>query len=274
MSALPPKPAPDASTPYGVPESLLMGDALFETLRIHGGRALYAGLHADRIVAAATDAGYRWTDLRRRFLDAVERGENEARARVGSGDAALRIVAYEDADTALRLHRSARAYAPPTDAVYRAGVRLAVSDLAHPGDGHRGKTTSRHWSRTAARRCPPGYEALVCNARGLVVETPTAAVVWRTGATWHRPPNALGALPGTTVAALRAAGTAFTETATTAAALANADAVVLLSALRLAIGVAALGERTWSAPDHDAERLRTILLGAPTTEGSMNEGRS
>jgi branched-subunit amino acid aminotransferase/4-amino-4-deoxychorismate lyase len=229
------------------------GDAWFETVRVDAGRALRLALHVDRLVEAATLAGHPCLD-RRYVHDHLATAVADIDAPVGR----VRGTFMVDEEGRPRCWTDAAAWTPPSESAYAAGVQLRVVDVPHAPSGRWGKTVSRQWARTAMRLAHPA-EPVVLSVTGHVVESGRAAVIWRIGDVWYLPSRELGALASTTVRALERTGLTFVEAHAVPEALGGADAVVLVSSLRLAMGVRSLGLRTWDSPDESARLLRERL---------------
>lgn len=230
--------------------SVRLGDGWFETVRVAERRARTWSLHLARLVGAARlnvlGSAESLDGLAARATSACE----TALGAVDDGVWALRVLVYPT-DRPGGLHVCASV--TPFAADVLADVRLAVSPMRHPGLGVWGKSASRAWCETAKRlaQLNGADTALLLDDAGHVIETPDATVAWLEGEQWFTVPVAAGALHSTTVEALETAGVAFERALRTPEELVQADAVVLLSALRLAVGVSAV-DTVAMPPGHGA----------------------
>lgn len=238
--------------------SMWIGDGLMETLRVDTRGALWPARHITRLTGAAQALT---------LCDDIPAltGQVEAAIAWATGEckslSSLRIFVWS-AGVVPAVCATVSSYVAPTTAAYQAGISVACTALRHPGAIGGGKSASRGWAQASKRwAASAGYDApLFVDAAGRVIESADANVIWRSGGGWFTPPASSGALPGTTLQTLRERGLTITPEATTAAQLERADAVVLLSSLRLAMGVKSIGSRTFETPDADASYLRHILL--------------
>lgn len=242
----------------------LWGEGLFDTFRVHEGRILYAAQHESRM----RESLVRVWDRRPELLERVEATWRLLRAeasRFSSGRGRILVAPIDEHRSDFDVFAELAPFTLIPDEVYARGVSLGFSSFPHPGLGAWGKTTSAMWSRKvvdeAKRR---GFDELVLCRDEIVVETAWSAVIWRENASehWWTPASSLGGLPSTTLEALRAKGVRVDDVVATKERLQYADAIVLLSSLRLAIGVNTLGVRHLEAPDASAAALRALLLSA------------
>jgi len=243
---------PTVRLPLGSP-LLTGGDGWFETVRVDDGMAPRLPLHVDRLASAALRSGV--TELDASWVRGMlARSVADAPAAISR----VRGTFFVDGEGRRRCWTIASAWDPPSAETYARGVELAEVDVRHPGDGAWGKTVSRQWAHTASRLAAPA-EPVVVDAAGHVVESANAAIVWRRDDQWFCPPSRLGALPSVTLRALLDLGLDVRPDPVSVRDLEAVDAVVLLSSLRLAIGVRSLGARAWSDPDAWPRRLRADL---------------
>lgn len=240
----------------------LWGEGSFDTFRVSSGRILFMQQHEERLEKAARSLWGEREDVLEAlrsawdFLRITSKEYMDARGRV--------LVAPHDAlREKFDVFAEMIPFTPLSDAAYMHGVRVGFSELTHPGYGRWGKSTSALWSRVAAEEARRrGLDEMILCREEIVVEGAWSALMWREGETWRTPARSLNPLPSTTLAALRHAGLHIEEVVSTRERLLYADAIVLLSAVRLAIGVERLEQREFSSPDDAASALRQILLRA------------
>ena len=240
----------------------LWGEGTFDTFRVFEGRILFQAQHQDRLSSAcATLWGARpdldasvnkaWAFLNTRAVD-----YRNGRGRV--------LVAPSNAErTRFDVFAEMVSFEPLSPEAYERGVSVGFSELSHPGFGAWGKSTSALWSRMAAEEARERAldEMILCREE-IVVESAWAALMWCEKGRWRTPAPSLKALPSTTLAALRASGLEIEDVVATRERLTYADSIVLLSAVRLAMGVRSLEDRQFSHPDRAAAPLRELLMRA------------
>ncbi len=182
----------------------LMGDGLFETLRVEGGQAREVGLHLDRLFAGLDRIGIELPEDRETLADAID-----AVARDAEGTALLRRLRRlrititrgmsEGGPTRLIL---ASPYSPPPSAAYREGVPVIV--LLEPWIDSRSplaglKSLSYQANRLALARAEAAgaFEALMLNERGRLVEGSRSNLIVALEDGLFTPPVKDGCLPGT-----------------------------------------------------------------------------
>ncbi len=240
-------------------QAFLRGDALWEVLRIENGKMIGWNLHFDRIRRGLSDARLTDRDLGEEIL-AGTAAARAAAASYACGKLYLAVLPNGDGFDVLATTEN---YSPPSDERYTAGFRAVISELPHPMLGAYGKSTSYQWSRIAQRRAEArgGDMAILLNGDE-IVEATTAAVIWYRDERWWTVRDNNGALPSTTVHSLERLGMTFTRVRAKVLDLKRADSVVLVSALRLAVGLTSLDEHIYAAPDEAAAPLRVMLLGS------------
>lgn len=234
---------------------VLRGDGVFETVRLANGRLHALDAHLARLAASAAALDLPAPDLAawRRLVAEL------AAAWGGSGEAAVRLVLTRGVEGAGEPTAFALA-APIPEATLRqrrTGVHVVTMTRGISSTGHAGapwllagvKTTSYALNMAAQRHAHAAGadDVIFVSADGLVLEAPTATVVWAVGETLHTPPAELGILAGTTVRTLfeNAASYGFTTAVSrsTVDDLHAADALWLVSSMRGAIAVFALDGR-------------------------------
>jgi 4-amino-4-deoxychorismate lyase len=223
--------------------ALVRGDAVFEALRVYGGRPFRLQAHLDRLAASA-----RAVDLP--LPVGLEELAARAVAGAGGGDAVLRLVCTKGREGPGEGGPAAFAICTDIPGSFeqerRRGLRLvllttatdplvrAASPWLLPGV----KTTSYAVNMAAQRtaRARGADDAVLVGLGGELLEAPTATLWWRTGHTLHTPSLDLGILAGITRAVLRelapGLGLKVLEGVYTAEDLAAADEAFLSSSTR------------------------------------------
>jgi branched-subunit amino acid aminotransferase/4-amino-4-deoxychorismate lyase len=233
----------------------LHGDGAFETIRAEGGRAPLAHLHIERLLGV----------LEALQLPCPQASElssqvSRAAAAAGPGVHRLRVIVApaDESATDATVWLVAEPFAPGG-----AGARLCTSRRAHPGPGAGGKTLSWAWARAAQREARArGFDDALLVADGHVVESATGAVIALRSGAWVAAGESRGAVPSTTLRALRERGVDVRRGDLAPDELVESEAVAVLSALRLVTPVLAIDD-TACRQDEDAVRvLRAVLSGA------------
>jgi 4-amino-4-deoxychorismate lyase len=250
---------PDPSRPALDPLDLALvrGEAVFEALRVYGGRPFRLDAHLARLAASA-----RAIELA--LPEGLEALAARAVAAAGGGDAILRLICTSGPEGSGEPRGGAPvdregpegggpvAFAICTDvpasfeAARRRGLRLvllttatdpllrAASPWLLPGV----KTISYATNMAAQRaaRASGADDAVLVGLGGELLEAPTANLWWRTGQTLHTPSLDLGILAGITRAVVRdlapTLGLRVLEGVFTAEDLAAADEAFLSSSTR------------------------------------------
>lgn len=248
--------------------AMRVGDGVFRTMRAAGGRVLWRDAQLDALRAAIDAAGYDRAGVSirlERTLAAVDTALGEP---AWSDGAAVRLFATPRADnygrallTPLSVWASIEALRTPEPDMYRAGVMLGDSHVPHPGLGLLGKTCGYAWARTAMRWA---YREKVDDAAlardGVVVEAASAALVWREAEQWLAVDPRHGATPSVTQRVFSDAVGGLALASPTPSRIEAADQVVLLSSLRLAVGVRSYRARVWPTPDAGLDAIRALWL--------------
>lgn len=243
----------DPDVPLLRPDDLgiVRGDGVFESIRWHDGRLAALDAHLDRFAASAAAL-----DLPRPDPAAWRELIGQLCAEWSGGEAAVRLFLTRGVDgpTSFAL------MAPVSDSVLRQrreGARVVTLTRGMPADAHAHapwllggvKTTSYALNMAAVRYAQShgADDAIFVTSDGLVLEAPTATVVWAEGETLCTPPTELGILRGTTVGTLfAAAGDHGFSTKVSTGAVADlhaADGVWLVSSMRCAVAVTAIDGR-------------------------------
>ena len=225
------------------------GEAVFETLRIAGGRPAFLQLHLDRLarsaarVAIALPPG--WHELVAAVVDAY-----------GGGDGVLRLTCSKGAPDAGPVG-FALATAVPDETVRGRdeGVTAVVLPLGVPArlraaapwllGGVKSTSYAVNMASLRAAAAAGAQDAVWASSDGYVLEAPTATVAWVSGGRLVTPPpEQVGTLPGTTAqVALGLAGVPVEVRLGTVAELRAADEVMLLSSVRGVAPVVRLDDR-------------------------------
>ena len=243
----------------------LWGEGIFDTFRVHQGRILYGPLHVARLLSSVESVWGLREDLRARVEETWRLVEREAQA-FSSGRGRVVVAPVEASRQSFDVFAELDCWSAPSAEDYARGVSLGFSKQMHPGLGAWGKSTSALWSRTAIDEARKrSLDELILCRNEIIVETAWSAIIWREQGEdhWWTPSSSLGGLQSTTLEALRASGVEIVDVVATRERIRYAQSIVLLSSLRLAIGVNSLGERQYEALDRYAAPLREILLSAP-----------
>jgi 4-amino-4-deoxychorismate lyase len=199
--------------------ALLRGEAVFEALRVYGGRPFRLQAHLDRLAASAAAV-----DLP--LSAGLEELAGRAAAAAGGGDAVLRLICTRGPEGSGEPIRGApvdrdvqgeggpAAFAICTDVPgsfeeeRRRGLRLVLLTTANdpllraasPWLLAGVKTISYALNMAAQRtaRARGADDAVLVGLGGELLEAPTANLWWRTGHTLHTPSLELGILAGIT----------------------------------------------------------------------------
>lgn len=173
---------------------LLLGDGIFETVRVCGGRAFRFAAHHKRLAAGLEATGIA-PPATRAELESIVR-ELARRNAQPEGLARITITrGLEARGSTLLVHLRPLPKAP---AERPARVVVARTMLA-PFPGPRCKSTSyQPWLLAGLEAAQAGMdEALICNREGQLVEGARSNLFWVEGETLCTPALDLGALPGT-----------------------------------------------------------------------------
>ena len=234
--------SPEAPVVHADDEGVLRGRAVFETLRVYGGRPFRLSAHLDRFDVSAARVGLPPPE-REAFTAAVA----EALAAAGAADAVLRLLWTAGRE---ELHRPVglalvSSLPPDLDELHVRGLRLAAVPWS-PGPLAGAKSTS-YAANLAARDAAArrdADDALLVSADRTVLEAPTANVWWREHDRLLTPTLELPILAGVTRAALLelapAAGYALEEGSFPLERLLAAEEAFLSSSVREVMPVVAV----------------------------------
>jgi 4-amino-4-deoxychorismate lyase len=191
--------------------ALVRGEAVFEAVRVYGGRPFRLRAHLDRLAASAAA-------LELPLPGGLEELATRAVAAAGGGDAVLRLLCTKGREGASG-EGGPVAFAVCTDlpAAFEderaRGLRLvllttATDPLVRAASpwllaGVKTIDYAVNMAAQRAARARGGDDALLVGLGGELLEAPTANLWWRTGQTLHTPSLELGILAGITRAVLR-----------------------------------------------------------------------
>ena len=228
--------------------ALVRGEAVFEAMRVYGGRPFRLGAHLDRLAASA-----RAVELP--LPGGLEELAAQAVAAAGPGDTdvVLRLICTKGPEGSGPGEGRPAAFAICTDVPAsfeqerRRGLRLVLLTTATdplvraaspwllpPGDSP--IPSADTCPAPGGARARGGDDAVLVGLGGELLEAPTASLWWRTGHTLHTPTLDLGILAGITRAVLSdlapGLGLKVVEGVYTAEDLAAADEAFLSSSTR------------------------------------------
>ncbi len=237
----------------------LVGDGLFETLRVDGRQPLDAEAHLDRLF-----------DGLERIRLSIPESRDELRAAIDAVAAAapqpvarLRVtVTRGSPDLGPTRLATAASYSPPAAAAYDAGVAVVVVreltvDERDPLRQVKSISSQRQSMALAMASEQGAFEAILLNRQGRVAEGSRSNVIARVGGRVLTPPLDEGCLPGTVRRRLLESGLVV-EGRLSEADLVEADEVTLANSLIGAIPVGAVGRRQRPVGGL-AEQLRAVL---------------
>jgi 4-amino-4-deoxychorismate lyase len=187
--------------------ALVRGEAVFEAVRVYGGRPFRLRAHLDRLAASAAAL-----ELAR--PDGLEALADRAVAAAGGGDAVLRIICTKGREG----EGGPAAFAICTDlpasfeVERRRGLKLVLLTTASDPlvraaapwllAGVKTIDYAVNMAAQRAARARGADDAVLVGLGGELLEAPTANLWWRTGQTLHTPTLDLGILAGITRATL------------------------------------------------------------------------
>jgi 4-amino-4-deoxychorismate lyase len=179
-------------------EALSRGRAVFETIRVYGGRPFRLGQHLDRLAASAARL-----ELEPPPRDELERLTALALEEAGEPDASLRLT-WTPGGVGIALVAD---IPPQLEPLRERGAKLV--SLAGPiGDapwllgGVKSTSYAVNVAAQAEAQRRGADDAIFVDANGIVLEGPTTNVWWRRGDRLYTPALELGILAGVTRAAL------------------------------------------------------------------------
>lgn len=207
---------------------VLRGESVFETLRIAGGRPAHLAEHLTRLRNSAArlelDLPNGWEELAHAACEGVDDGVLRlVFTRGGTGFAMVTAVPAET------LHARAHGVRVVTLTLGVSAAVRAESPWLLGGVKHTSYAVNMASLRHA--RAEGADDAIWLSSDGYVLEAPTATVVLLLDGVLLTPPVSTGVLAGTTVAAVSGLRPV-TSAPVTAADLARADEVMLLSSVR------------------------------------------
>ena len=219
-------------------DALLRGRAVFETLRVYGGRPFLLDAHLGRLAASSAQMRLPAPDLAEcRLLAAL--------AMDAAGETELALRFYWTATT---LVASVGPIDPTLEQVRARGLRLAVVRTSR-GALARAKSTSYAENMMAQEDAIAlgADDALLVDPDGIVLEAPIANTWWRTGNRLFTPSLELPILAGVTRSLLLELSPEPVEEGTYPLEhLLAADEAFLTSSIREVMPVRAIDEKTFS----------------------------
>lgn len=259
----------DGSAPFLYPDDLgaVRGDGVFETLLVRDGHACNVARHEDRFLSSADMLQLPAPDLDR-WREASALAIAEWNGRNIDGDASMRWVYSRGRESTGR----PTGYIMVTPAAGVAasrerGVRVMLAERGFELDlGNRApwaligaKTLSYAANMAALRHAKEhGFDDVIfTSAEGNLLEGPTSTIILVRGRRLLTPNPGEGVLPGTTQAALfdlaAEKGWECVPSQLTPEDLRTADAVWLVSSVRIAVRVTSLDGEELPAPGPEAE---------------------
>jgi branched-chain amino acid aminotransferase len=244
---------PSGVAPFDLADrGLTLGDGLFETIAVFGGRPALLGAHLDRMQAAAAEIRL---PLDRAMLEAEVGalcegdGDSVIRLTVTRGAGARGLGIAEQCEPTVMASRSPRPPGP-----LGAPIRLATASVRRNPTSFlsRAKTLSYLDDVIAfdAARRAGADDALMLNTEGRVASTAMANLFALIGDTLVTPPVAEGVLPGIirglVLASCEAHGVRGEERPLTTQELLAADAVFATNSVRLVMRVSEIDGRAWT----------------------------
>lgn len=259
----------DATEPFLYADDLgaIRGDGVFETLLVRGNHTCNTKRHEDRFLSSA-----RMLDLQPPVLDkwreATKLAIEELRRRGIQGDASLRWLYSRGRESTKRPTGYVLVSSASAVVAKRAqGVSVMLAERGFSLDlGTRapwaliGAKTLSYAANMAALRYAKEHgfdDVIFTSSEGSLLEGPTSTIILVRGKELLTPNPGAGVLPGTTQAALfdtaRAQGWTVTPIELTPDDLHTADAVWLVSSVRIAVRVTAIDGQPLPAVDSAAE---------------------
>ncbi len=214
------------------------GEAVFETLRIAGGRPAFLPLHLDRLDRSAArlaiDLPHGWAELARVATEAFGKADGVLRLTCSKGAPGGEPVGF-----ALVTPVPAETLRARADGVTAVTLALGVpaglrADAPWLLGGVKSTSYAVNMASLRAADAQGAQDAVWVSSDGFVLEAPTATVAWVSGGVIVTPPaDEVGTLPGTTAhVALGLAEVPVEVRTGTVEELRAADEVMLLSSVR------------------------------------------
>jgi branched-subunit amino acid aminotransferase/4-amino-4-deoxychorismate lyase len=240
--------SPDEPVLRADDDGVLRGRAVFETLRVYGGRPFELDAHLDRLNASA--ARLRLPEPPPAALQALA---HEALAAAGEPDCVLRFLWTPGTGLAL-----VSALPDDLEELRARGLRLQVCEWATGAlAGAKSVSYAENMAAQASAEEHGFDDALLVAPDGTVLEAPTANVWFREGAALRTPSLELPILAGVTRAVLMR-GRSVTEGRYPLERLLDADEVFLTSSVREVMPVVRVGGRTFERGAAAAELQESL----------------
>jgi branched-subunit amino acid aminotransferase/4-amino-4-deoxychorismate lyase len=229
-------------------EGVLRGRAVFETLRVYGGRPFELDAHFDRLRASAAQLR-----LPEPPVAELQSLAHDALAAAGEPDCALRFLWTPETGLAL-----VSALPPGLEELRTRGLRLQVCEWATGAlAGAKSVSYAENMAAQAGAEEAGFDDALFVAPDGTVLEAPTANVWFREGDALHTPSLELPILAGVTRAVLMR-GRSVVEGRYPLERLLAADEVFLTSSVREVMPVVRVGGRTFERGAAAAELQESL----------------
>ena len=183
-------------------EALLRGRAVFETLRVYGGRPFRLADHLARMQSSAGRVGIDWPA-------GLEELAGEALAAAGAPDAVLRLYLTPGREHSGPPVSLALVSALPEDLEERRGCGISLISLLGVRaeapwllGGVKSTSYAVNMAAESEARARGANDALFVRDDGIVLEGPVTNVWWRVGSTLYTPSIDLGILAGVTRAVM------------------------------------------------------------------------
>lgn len=259
----------DATEPFLYADDLgaVRGDGVFETLLVRGNHTCNTKRHEDRFLSSAKMLDLQPPELQK-WREATALAIEELRGRGVEGDASLRWLYSRGRESTGKPTGYVLVSSAAKVAASRAkGVAVMLAERGLSLDlGTRapwaliGAKTLSYAANMAALRYAKEHgfdDVIFTSSEGSLLEGPTSTIILVRGKELLTPNPGAGVLPGTTQAALfdtaRAKGWTVTPTELTPDDLMTADAVWLVSSVRIAVRVISLDGRPMPEVDAAAE---------------------
>ena len=197
----------DEASPVVMPNDrgFLLGDGLFETIKISGGKPLFLAKHLARMHVAGTELGFPFNrhalrDGAWEYLQAMGAGDGSLRITVtrGPGPRGLSPVPHADQKPMAMMAFSPAPSSPPEvqDVPDRLVLAPFVRSSGAVSSRHKTLSYADNLAAIAHAREENAADVIFLNERGEVASTAMSNLFIRTGVGYRTPPLSAGILPG------------------------------------------------------------------------------